>query len=613
MTNFSNDIPTHALPEVAGLRDGSHASAIDVKCPFCPRHHRHSGYGPRGSDCLPPYKGGSYVVRPPQPGERFQVYEGDPNSYPRTDTEPKESPSEFWARQGYVPEKYSPEFEALWNSARSEEKSPEWTPEETAAYLKELDRSLGPITMDLIDNSALIDVARAFLARNFRQRGKTTLIRHAGSFYVWTGDHYRPESDEDIRAQLYTFIMNCWKRTTRPRVVNEALEVVKAVTNVSSHVCAPAWLNGWDTPADQLIAFSNGLLDLNTDRCSLIPHMPDFYNLNVLPFPYHAAAPEPVEWLKFLHSVWPDDQQSIELLHEWFGLMLTNQTKYNKILLMVGPPRSGKGTIVRVLTMMLGQHNTCSPTLNSLGESFGLQPIIGKLLAVINDARLSARSDNDVMVERLLSLSGDDSVSVNRKNQTAWEGKLNARVMILSNELPSLRDSSGAAASRLLFLRQTISNLGKEDLGLLDRLTPEIPGILRWSLTGLDRLTARGRFVQPASADGLVRQMADIGSPIAAFVRDECQVGADLQVSKSQLFAAWNTYSTNRGFRSGGTASDFGRRLRAALGGTLGERRPNVNGDRTEYYVGLTLCNSNSDKPFSAEPQPNSILNGLIG
>src|ERR1700733_12591105 len=111
--NFSQKIPTRSIPEAAGLRDRSHPSAIDVKCPFCPRHHRHYGYGPRGSDCHSPYRSGSYVVRPLQAGERFELEEGDPNGYPRTDTE-KLTPAEWWAAAGYVPEQYSPEFEELW-------------------------------------------------------------------------------------------------------------------------------------------------------------------------------------------------------------------------------------------------------------------------------------------------------------------------------------------------------------------------------------------------------------------------------------------------------------------------------------------------------------------
>ena len=57
------------------------------------------------------------------------------------------------------------------------------------------------------------------------------------------------------------------------------------------------------------------------------------------------------------------------------------------------------------------------------------------------------------MTERLLSISGEDSLSIDRKNTTAVESKLDTRLMLLSNELPRLSDVSGALAGRMIILR----------------------------------------------------------------------------------------------------------------------------------------------------------------
>lgn len=56
-----------------------------------------------------------------------------------------------------------------------------------------------------------------------------------------------------------------------------------------------------------------------------------------------------------------------------------------------------------MLRRLIGVENTVGPTLASLAESFGLSPLIGKPLAIIGDARLSARSDRSAVTERLLS------------------------------------------------------------------------------------------------------------------------------------------------------------------------------------------------------------------
>src|SRR5690606_18483898 len=92
-------------------------------------------------------------------------------------------------------------------------------------------------------------------------------------------------------------------------------------------------------------------------------------------FDPHAAEPE--RWLAFLRQLWPEDNDSIRLLQEWTGYLLTPDTRQQKALLLVGPKRSGKGTIARVHTALLGNASVANPTLASLGTNFGLWPLIG--------------------------------------------------------------------------------------------------------------------------------------------------------------------------------------------------------------------------------------------
>ena len=57
-----------------------------------------------------------------------------------------------------------------------------------------------------------------------------------------------------------------------------------------------------------------------------------------------------------------------------------------------------------------------------------------------------------IAVERLLSISGEDSITVDRKYRAPWTGRLPTRFLILTNELPRFADSSGALASRFVLL-----------------------------------------------------------------------------------------------------------------------------------------------------------------
>jgi putative DNA primase/helicase len=73
---------------------------------------------------------------------------------------------------------------------------------------------------------------------------------------------------------------------------------------------------------------------------------------------------------------------------------------------------------------LLGKSRVCSPTLSSLATDFGKQVLIEKAVALIADARLSGRTDSAVVVERLLSISGEDPQTVARKYLPDWNGTL---------------------------------------------------------------------------------------------------------------------------------------------------------------------------------------------
>ncbi len=444
--------------------------------------------------------------------------------------------------------------------------------------------------------------AEQFVSRHHTREGARTLHHQNGTFYQWQRSHYVEWSAEEMRAGLYAFLKSAKRITddgkiidfdpTRAKVAN-VVEAAAAVAQVSRLIRPPAWLeDGASPPAKEVIACANGLLHLPTGNMQR--HTPAFFTLNALGFDYVRNAPQPVNWLAFLSSVWPDDQEAIDTLQELFGLCLTGETKYQKAFLMVGPKRSGKGTIARVMTELLGQDNVCGPTLSGLGTNFGLAPLIGKRLAIISDARLSGKADQQVIVERLLSITGEDGLTIDRKFRDGWTGKLDARFVILTNEMPRLTDSSGALASRFIILRMVRSFYGVEDLGLGGKLTPEMPGILQWAIAGWKRLTARGYFVQPKSSANAVRELEDLGSPIGAFLRDKCQVKPGASVRTDILYQAWCDWCQVQGRDHPGNAATFGRDLGAAVPG-LEALQHRVDKDRWRTYEGVGLKPSYAD------------------
>ncbi|HUY89268.1 MAG TPA: phage/plasmid primase, P4 family [Pirellulales bacterium] len=414
-----------------------------------------------------------------------------------------------------------------------------------------------------------------------------------GSFWLWRKGWYQELPASEVRAHLVNHVNQFYYKLTTGIVAN-CLDQLQSQTILPGDTEAPAWLGDGKPPfpAGETLACRNGLLHLRGYLDGEPQHLrsptPRFFTTCGLDFDFRADAPQPAEWLKFLKSLWPDDPDSIDTLREWFGYCLLTDTSQHKILMLIGPKRSGKGTIARVLRRLVGERNSAAPTLASLGTNFGLQPLIGKTLAVIGDARLGGRADLPQITERLLSVSGEDAQTIDRKGIEATTCTLPVRFVLLSNELPRLNDSSGALASRMILLRLTESFLGREDKGLTDRLLRELPGILLWSIVGWDRLRRRGYFEEPATADDMRREFADLTSPIGAFVRECCLVGPQYESSRDALYAAYQGWCKQAGRQHVDDKPGFGRALHAALPQLKTVKHRNDSGDLKRCYAGLT-------------------------
>jgi putative DNA primase/helicase len=442
-----------------------------------------------------------------------------------------------------------------------------------------------------------MSVARIFLAeRGFETDAHRLLRSYRGSFLRSAEANWEEIEERRLRSDLYAWLEPAWYKKpngtlarwapTKAKVGN-VVDALHAATHLDRSIEAPAWLDENEPfPANEAVAVANGLLNIRTRE--LVTHTPAFFSLHALPFGYDPGAPAPARWESFLGELSPDDQESIDTLAEIMGYILSGDTRQQKMFLAVGPKRSGKGTIGRVLTGLLGAHNTAAPTLSGLTTNFGLAPLIGKPLAIISDARLGARADsNMVAVERLLSISGEDTLTIDRKYLDGWTGRLPSRFLILTNEIPRFTDASGALASRFILLVLNRSFYGQEDPTLTEQLLAEAPGIFNWALAGLDRLLDRGHFLQPASAREALRHLEDLSSPVGAFVRDLCLIGSGFEIDKNILYTSWKDWCEDEGRRPG-TKAIFVRDLRAATPG-ITPTRPRDGEHRRRALRGIDL------------------------
>ena len=220
---------------------------------------------------------------------------------------------------------------------------------------------------EIILDQGAMNHARTFLDNSYTTEEGYSLVHYADDFFVHSKTHYEIIEEATIRSALYKFLDRCKKTAKKgelapfnpaPASVSAAIDAVKSIVHLQNHqnTRPPIWLEEYrfnKPDASKLISLANGIFHLE-DRV-LIPHSLGFFTQNSLPFDYDEQARCPT-WHNFLNSVWPEDQESKDTLQEMFGYIISGDTRQQKFFNLIGPRRSGKGTINKVLVDLLGQH-----------------------------------------------------------------------------------------------------------------------------------------------------------------------------------------------------------------------------------------------------------------
>lgn len=474
-----------------------------------------------------------------------------------------------------------------------------------------------PATLNGIAADDPFRLADLFLEKpQFRHPEASRLRFWDSQFAHWKDGAFDRLKEADVRGELSDFAEREFMRlhneaaaiaaanaekgapTAKPTAKNKVstaltaniIAALQSRCRIPSHITPPAWAYGDGPDPCAAIVTRNGILDLaayvNDEPGAFIQASPRFLTLNRTNFDFNPNAPTPRGWLRFLETIWPADPESIKCLQEWFGYLLTPDTSLQKMLMLIGPPRAGKGTIGRILRQLVGERNIAAPTLASLAENFGLADLLDKTVAIIADARLSGRADAVAVTEQLLCISGEDQRTINRKYLPGTVAKLNTRFVFFSNELPRFGDSSAAIVSRLVILRLTETFVGREDTGLLDRLAPELPGILLWAIDGWKRLRITRRFTAPASAAELIEDAENLASPVKLWVSEDCELREDAATATGELFTSWVEWCKRHGRDKPGSQELLIRDLRAAFP-TLRKVRAREGTSRQYVYAGI--------------------------
>lgn len=420
------------------------------------------------------------------------------------------------------------------------------------------------------------------------------LAKFENNAHFWNGSCWEWADDSDIRKCIQDAMLSGEIKTTKSRV-DGTLSILKDQLPVIRNADAPS----------MKVYFTNGALDLNSFE--LLPHDPANGNTRTLSAEYGAhGCPM---WQTWLAEIFAGDPERADLLQEMLGWCLTRDSLgIEKALILIGPPRSGKGTLAKIIKRLLGV-GAASFNLDNLDNDKILSGMISANVAIDAEATNPRKVDAKVVTSVFKSITSNDAIAVKKLwTQKPWNGALNCKLIALANSVPNMFDDSGATANRWIPLAFDKSFLGSEDVGLENRLATELNGIANWALIGLKRLIANGRFTMPQSSINELENIKGLSSPLTAFISDCFEFGdtPEHRLSNVALKTAYNVWCIQNHEENIGSAllravTDATRHL-----GVVRKESLRINGVTTKGFEGVKL------KPVASHFQsPNvTMFNG---
>lgn len=421
--------------------------------------------------------------------------------------------------------------------------------------------------------------ARVFLARKYPN--ETLRCRH-GDIYAFDGRVWSRVTKEELASQVH---LDMEFTTLGQHTINSTTKALNNKVHGMKFVIDPS-----------KIAFQNGVLDLSDPKFpTMCEFSQDYHIVGMHNYDFDPEANCP-RWERFLEEVFDCDGERIRLLQEWFGYNLIFDSRFQKIMLMIGVSRSGKGTITRILKSVVGDGMFSGISLTTLTESFGLATLLGKKSAVIADAHNAPQGKQNRAKELLLNISGNDTVMVNRKFMDQLSIQLKTKVTMVANEVPSFSDGSDALSNRFLVLPFKTSFAGREEVTLDATLDNELPGIFNWALDGLQRLWDTQAFTRSYEGEQELKAIRAFNNPVADFI-DQCITFRKNKSVESDVI--YNSFCEH--MDECGRAAYSKQRFFAIFGpqaarkGVKKARRRGEGGVRFYYYEGMDLLVNPND------------------
>lgn len=272
-------------------------------------------------------------------------------------------------------------------------------------------------------------------------------------------------------------------------------------------------------------------------------------------FPHRPQAGELTMFEKLLSETFSDDKAQVDLLQEIFGSVLMGiMAKYEKVVLFKGPGRSGKGTMLKIISAMMPEGAVTAVTPFKWANEYYLANLAGKRLNVVGELP----DDEPIPANHFKTVTGRDIIAGRHPTGRPFQFRNEAAHVFNMNGFVYTKDHSDTFYTRWIMLEFPNSRIGKDssiDADLAKKIiASELPAIMEWAMRGAVRLLERGYFQLTDTHARMLTQWQRRTSTLLEFLydKDACVLDSSVPANdcplRSVFYKAYTDWcrSTNR-------------------------------------------------------------------
>lgn len=416
------------------------------------------------------------------------------------------------------------------------------------------------------------------------------IVSCSGGIYMYTGTYYKLLDKLNLQKMICKVLHEDIAEKGTFSYVEDIYRFV--VTSAES-------LNFEKLTVENKIMFDGCVLNLDTLRTE--PHNPHNCNVHALSVSYVPYdRPTPV-FDKYIYDLSDGDEILICRLWEALGMLISNDVKAKRIVILFGKGNTGKSVFGHIVRELIADDAVTSFTPQKLTDRFVGTSLVNSAVNICMDLPSVPIDASTAAI--LKNLSGGDTVSGEVKYMNSFNYVYQGQLLFGTNYPLKLTYLDQAFADRLLIIPcENPIQKHLQNKNLLENIRPELPMIASRAVRAFSRVRKNnyifsGDDIYSVNAEDIYTKSSvnvtvnnGIAYSVECFADQMCEVTSDNNdcIPIPELYAKYCVFCESKGLAAISNTNTFSKELHKALPG-ISNQKKRVNGPSVNIWYPLKI------------------------